>query len=79
MRASDVTSAWGSNGTPKATPFPAFQPPPAQARSKSIAVPSSRRCRAESVRQQPKASLSAIRLKAVGTTQLAAPTAKGQP
>ena len=27
MRANDVTSACGSSGTPKATPFPAFQPP----------------------------------------------------
>src|SRR6267142_3878771 len=60
-------------------PFPAFQPPPGHARSRSISIPNRTRFATCSSLQQGNACCRAISENAVGTTQLTVPGNHGQP
>jgi hypothetical protein len=70
-----VASMYGAYGTPNATALPAFQPPPGHIRSSSMLLPIEMRSSSSAVLFRPWLldCLRAIRLNAVGMTQLVVP------
>src|SRR5664280_652290 len=75
-----VSSGCGARAVPETTPFPAFQPPPGQARSSNISTPRSTRNGTFSSPPQEQGSWFKARIEnAVGTTQLTVSGNQGQP
>ena len=78
-RAIAVVSMCARSADPKTMPFPAFQPPPGHARSRSISVPNRIRSETCCVLQQGNACFSETSETPVGTTQLTVPGNHGHP